>query len=316
MSLSTLDRLRLTQVAADALKLGALDNPGSNQSLTTSPIETIGLKRSPYFGVYLRRLLYYSLFVVIALCYPSNSEAQESSAELIARLIDTVPGMQRLSPLKPIEIPTVPCPGTTMTDETAPPRTRLRTSILLPDAARGKISLYRAPGGITAIAPAGWTCRLFSGSSGWVFKITATGIGLRDENYSGHFVSVDSFEGGTSGRFQVAMVASQLFPDLASFAEQVRSEKFVEIPTSIFDNDTHYFLNQSVAVFASPPNAVGLGTLGEKRSLGRILGVASYRGTSEPNVRLIRVHLADSDAAVRAAVLIHHLSTLRVRRER
>ena len=77
---------------------------------------------------------------------------------------------------------------------------------------------------------------------------------------------IQASDGGTSGRFHVAIVAAQLFPLLGSeFITRVRQEHL--IPDSSFDvepypDDQLRYLSDRFVEYTTPPNRAGLGTDG------------------------------------------------------
>jgi hypothetical protein len=83
---------------------------------------------------------------------------------------------------------------------------------------------------------------------------------------TGPAVIIETWDGGTSGRFHVAIVAAQLFPLLGSeFITRVRQEHL--IADSLFDvepypDDQLRYLSDRFVEYTTPPNRTGLGTDG------------------------------------------------------
>jgi hypothetical protein len=132
-----------------------------------------------------------------------------------------------------------------------------------------EMAYYKAAHSPGVYAPKAWYCRAWSGSNGSVLVVTPKRI---EPPYfplpiiTGPAVMIESSDGGTSGRFHVAIIAAQLFPLVGSeFIMRVRQEHL--IPDSSFDvesypDDRVKYLSDRFVEFTTPANRNGLGTDG------------------------------------------------------
>jgi hypothetical protein len=132
-----------------------------------------------------------------------------------------------------------------------------------------QMAYYQAAHTPGVYAPKGWYCRAWYGSNGSILVVTPKRI---EPPYfplpmiTGPAVMIESSNGGTSGRFHVAIVAAQLFPLVDSeFITRVRQEHLIR--DSSFDlkpypDDQLKYLSDRFAEYTTPPNRTGLGTDG------------------------------------------------------
>jgi hypothetical protein len=162
----------------------------------------------------------------------------------------------------------VGCPAN---DQMGPARLQAGESMPAPVEQRmaEQIAYFKAEGSPGVYAPKGWSCRAWYGSNGSVLVVTPKRI---EPPYfplpmiTGPAVMIETWDGGTSGRFHVAIVAAQLFPLLGSeFITRVRQEHL--IADSSFDaepypDDQLRYLSDRLVEYTTPPNRTGLGTDG------------------------------------------------------
>jgi len=162
----------------------------------------------------------------------------------------------------------VDCPAN---DQMGPARLQTGESMPAPVEQRltEQIAYFKAEGSPGVYAPKAWSCRAWYGSNGSVLVVTPKRI---EPPYfplpmlTGPAVMIETWDGGTSGRFHVAIVAAQLFPLLGSeFITRVRQEHL--IADSLFDvepypDDQLRYLSDRFVEYTTPPNRTGLGTDG------------------------------------------------------
>jgi hypothetical protein len=174
-----------------------------------------------------------------------------------------------------------------------------------------QIAYYKGADGPGVYAPRGWHCRLQYGSSGDSILVTPSFTNTAD--FSGlqiHAQAIErtSFDGGTSGRFQVAIYASRLFPKLAAaFIATVRNENVM--PASNFDRgpyigDEVTYPATGVARFTTPADSQGLGTDGALAPANNpIRGIAVLESTGDWGIQIFRARLRPQDRAVEDAIM-------------
>ena len=165
-------------------------------------------------------------------------------------------------------VPAVGCPAN---DQMGPARLQTGESMPAPVEERmaEQIAYYKAEHSPGVYAPKGWSCRVWDGLNGSVLVVTPKRI---EPPYfplpmiTGPAVMIQSSDGGSSGRFHIAIVAAQLFSLLGSeFITRVRQEHL--IPDSSFDvepypDDQLRYLSDRFVEYTTPPNRTGLGTDG------------------------------------------------------
>jgi hypothetical protein len=166
----------------------------------------------------------------------------------------------------PQRIPAIDCP---VEDQTEPEKsvgsapTPVQTEQRLAD----QLAYYGSAHRLGIFAPRGWSCRAWSGANGSFLVVTPKRIFppyYPLPNLGGPAVTINSWDGGGSGRFHVAIVAAQLFPLVGKeFIAQVRQERL--IPDSSFavtrnpDDDVKY-LSDRLVEFSTSANHSGIGT--------------------------------------------------------
>jgi hypothetical protein len=162
----------------------------------------------------------------------------------------------------------VGCPAN---DQMGPARLQTGESMPAPVEQRmaEQIAYYKAEHSPGVYAPKGWSCRAWYGSNGSVLVVTPKRIEppyFPLPKITAPAVMIESSDGGTSGRFHVAIVAARLFPLVASeFITRVRQEHLIS--DSLFDaepypDDQLRYLSDRLVEYTTPPNRTGLGTDG------------------------------------------------------
>ncbi|HLW92843.1 MAG TPA: hypothetical protein VKS78_16290 [Roseiarcus sp.] len=129
---------------------------------------------------------------------------------------------------------------------------------------------YYVSGDIGVLAPRGWNCFDYYGSSGSTLFVTperhgSADLANPDLKFAGPAVVLSHISGGTSGRFDAAEIAARLFPAARSFVQGVIAEgiepkeDFVFAP---YPADALTRRSATVVEFATPASSDGLGTVG------------------------------------------------------
>jgi hypothetical protein len=167
--------------------------------------------------------------------------------------------------------PRVAAFGCPANDQIGPARLQTGETIPTPVDQRltEQMAYYSAEGSPGVYAPKGWSCRAWYGSNGSVLVVTPKRI---EPPYfplpmiTGPAVMIESSDGGSSGRFHVAIVAVRLFPLLGSeFITRVRQEHLIS--DSLFEvepypDDRLEYLSDRFVAYTTPANTAGLGTDG------------------------------------------------------
>jgi hypothetical protein len=179
----------------------------------------------------------------------------------------TSPGLAAIPEVQ-TRVPAFGCPAN---DQSGPARLQTGETMPAPVEPRvaEQIAYYRAESSPGIFAPKGWSCRAWNGSNGSVLVVTPKRI---DPPYfplptiSGAGVMIESSDGGSSGRFHVALVAARLFPLLGGeFINRVRQEHLIS--DSLFDVEPYpadrlEYLSDRFVEYTTPANTGGLGTDG------------------------------------------------------
>lgn len=158
-------------------------------------------------------------------------------------------------------VPFVGCPADGQTGPIEPPQGTPRQIPYSPQAE--EIAFYS--GG--AFGPRGWSCRVLYGSNGSTLLITPSPLdssGVSPAKVAGPAIQLSVSDGGTSGRFDVAIFAARLFPRIAkSFVQQVLDEGLEtaqDLTLPSFPEDTVRYLDSLTVEYSTPAHSEGLGT--------------------------------------------------------
>lgn len=161
-----------------------------------------------------------------------------------------------------------------------------------------QLAYYKGNYGPGVIAPRGWRCRLWYGSSGSFVIVTPSGpendIPVRP--VMGPGVEIILRYGGTSGRFQLAAVSARYFPEIMrSFIQQIRDE---HLGTDVTSNLKPYPYDQVRKITArmieyrTPADRDGFGTESFAKSDQPIQGLAALSLPSdETTLSVLRMRL-------------------------
>ena len=193
----------------------------------------------------------------------------------------------------------------------APRGTTISVPISL--GAAQKLAYYSAFGeGVGVLAPRGWYCFGTYGSSGSALLVSPQPIDTASmfstwDGLSGPIICVSNWEGGSSGRFQVAEIIARVFPAYEEFATRVMEEglgrpfKFGPYP-----KDALTYKGKTVVEYRTPAQADGLGThLWLKKNGSSIDGVAILTG-QPPDLTLLSVRLPPELSGL-TSIIVHQV---------
>ncbi len=162
-------------------------------------------------------------------------------------------------------VPFVGCAGDGQMGPVAAPRGAAK-AVDVDAAAARQLAFYQAKDSSGVLAPRGWKCFYFYGSSGATLLI-APGGNLRntlDAPLSGPAVVATLDFGGTSGRFAVAKYSARLFPKVEQvFIASVIAEGIEpreNFPSGPYPADKTTYRGARMVEFETPADMDGLGT--------------------------------------------------------
>jgi hypothetical protein len=183
-------------------------------------------------------------------------------------------------------------------------------SVAIGAAAASRLAYYQARNSFGVLAPRGWKCFYFYGSSGASLLVAPSGkLDDPDLRLAGPAVVMSVDSGGTSGRFLVAKYSARLFPkEEQAFIAGVIAEGIepkANFPFGPYPKDKTTYKNARLLEFETPANADGLGTSDRlQKSSQPIVGMATLKGSaSEPDFYLLTVRLPADQAQLAPAII-------------
>jgi hypothetical protein len=209
----------------------------------------------------------------------------------IAALVALAPALGLSGCARPepvvVTVPFVGCPADGQLGPIAAPIGQPRTVSHRPFD--DEIAFYQGENAVGAFGPRGWDCQVAYGSGGSHLLITPAPFNPPKASWSkvsGPAVELGTDDGGTSGRFGVAIIGSRLFPRItAPFIQRVVDEgvetaKDLSLPP--FPADSISYLDSLAAEFTTPAHMAGIGTQWELDSTGGpIHGIAALDTTGD-----------------------------------
>ncbi len=206
--------------------------------------------------------------------------------------------------------PFVGCAGDGQTGPVAAPKGAPK-SIDVDAAAARQLAFYQAKDSFGVLAPKGWKCFYFYGSSGATLVIAPSG-NLRnalDAPLSGPAVVATLDFGGTSGRFAVAKYSARLFAqEQQAFIASVIAEGIEpreNFPSGPYPADKTTYRNARLVEFETPADMDGLGTSDRlQKNSQPIAGMAKLENSADgPNFFLLTVRRPAEQAALAPAIV-------------
>lgn len=176
----------------------------------------------------------------------------------------------------------------------------------LPSAQAERLAYY-ASEGLGVLAPRGWHCIGLVGSNGAMLIVTPErhGADLLEPGHplKGPAVERISRSSETSGRFEVADAAAELFPAAKTFVRAVAAEGIEPLkPWKLSAADHVIFRTGSRLEFVTEAGRQGLGTKGNFAPSGEPI----HGGLSldpDEGLMMVNVRLAPADAALAAPIV-------------
>jgi len=203
-------------------------------------------------------------------------------------------------------IPFVGCPADGQAGPLAPPKGAPR-HLPIPANVAAQLAYYQANQGRGVLGPRGWFCFETYGSGGGSLILTPaphnSSYFFSDhlQSLAGPAIEYNGMEGGTSGRFDVALVAARVFPHFRWFVKKVIAED-VEPASDFhfgpFPADRLTYKSDHLVEFVTPSNSVGLGTQSWlAKGPGDITGFA-WIGGEDTDVMLLSMRLPPALASL------------------
>ncbi|MGA2491485.1 MAG: hypothetical protein ABSF67_00890 [Roseiarcus sp.] len=206
-------------------------------------------------------------------------------------------------------IPFVGCPSDGQQGPVAAPKGQAKALNLDPAAAKG-LAWYQAQYSAGALAPRGWKCFSFYGSSGVTLTIAPSGkLDDPSQPIAGPAVTLIDDIGGTSGRFDVAKIAARVFadPERAFVASVIAEgiEPKENFPAGPYPADKLTYKTPTLVEFATPAGKDGLGTAGRlAKGALPVAGLAKLVGPADgPDLYLLAVRLPAAQADLAASIV-------------
>jgi hypothetical protein len=164
--------------------------------------------------------------------------------------------------------PTINCVGNDQVDSS---QTQKGASVPIPveQSVADQMTYYKAEHGSGIFAPKGWYCRAWNGSNGSFLAVTPKPIPppyFPLPSIGGPAVTIATWDGESSGRVRVAVVASQLFSVAGGeFVARVRQEHLISdsaFEPESYPDDQLQYLSDRFVEYTTPANHTGLGTDG------------------------------------------------------
>ena len=207
-------------------------------------------------------------------------------------------------------VPFVGCRVDGMPGVSEPPQGAARIVALNRSLAQA-IAFYSGEGVPGVFAPRGWHCQGWTGSAASTLIVVPASIDTAPfppRGIHGPAVEIKVFSGGTSGRFDVAIYASRLFPRTASkFIDRVKSESLEpaeDFERGPYPNDIVRYPSNVMAEFTTPAHKTGLGTAGILApSRDPIVGIAVLDTSGDWSLWVLRVRVPSNLRPVAPALL-------------
>lgn len=183
----------------------------------------------------------------------------------------------------------------------------------LPATTARRLAYYKAENGVGVFAPRGWHCFSTYGSDGSNLFVTPAPIDPAVlfssgwKGFAGPAIQVSMFDGGTSGRFQVARVIARVFPGHRQFVRSLVAEGVEpasSFPAGPYRQDKLTYRDKNIVEFETPADAVGLGTDSRLRpSSSPIRGVAILLSDADTSLVQLSARLPARDFDLESAII-------------
>jgi len=129
---------------------------------------------------------------------------------------------------------------------------------------------------------------------------------LKWQGFTGPAVEATVYDGGTSGRFEVAKVIARLFPAYKAFAQKViaeESEPASDFPFRPYPSDKLTYSGKNIVEFETPGSAQGLGTDSRLQMNASPIDGVAIIGGKDTDLTLLTARFSDSDRDLIAAMV-------------
>jgi hypothetical protein len=209
---------------------------------------------------------------------------------------------------------TVPFVGCASDGQVGPQKapTGKSLAVEIPAPLAERLAYYKAKFGIGILAPRGWHCFSTYGSSGENLFVSPdpieskTLLSLNWQGFTGPAVQISVFDGGTSGRFEVAQVIARLFPAYNAFAQKVIAEGVEpasNFPSGPYPSDKLTYSGKNIVEFETPGSAQGLGTDSRLQMNASPIDGVAIIGGKDPDLTLLTARFSGSDRDLIAAMV-------------
>ena len=188
----------------------------------------------------------------------------------------------------------VQCPSIQQGEEIEPQSDVHAPDLAVADAAA--LTLY-VSANHAVLAPSGWHCFEDGGSSGSFLFVSPREM-TPDELFKGPIdgpaVQTMLDYAGTSGRFSVAQVDAQLFPEKSRFVQSVIDEGIrpaSDFPSGPVPSDKLTNVADRIVEFVTPPNHEGMGTASWLKKGPLFIQGAAVLGKGEGDIERIVIRL-------------------------
>jgi hypothetical protein len=237
------------------------------------------------------------------------------SALLIATLSCSTLNLSSQTKTPKVSVPFVGCKADGQVALEAPKGTTKLVSISA-EAAQ-KLAYYQTEEGFGVLAPRGWNCFGTIGSNGVSLYVSPQPIGPellfsdKWQGFTGPAIQISGFEGGTSGRYEVARAIARVFPAHMNFVRKVMSdfeEPATYYPQGPYPNDKLTYKNKETVFYQTPANTKGLGTDSALRANGSpidglALLVSDEPSFKEPSLIFLAVRLPPDQTNLTPAII-------------
>lgn len=206
--------------------------------------------------------------------------------------------------LKPV--PLVTCASDGQMGLTAAPKGKIATP-RLPSGDAQRLAYY-ASEDLGVLAPRGWHCFGLSGSNGSILIVTPERHGSEllhpGVPIKGPAVELIARDGETSGRFEVADAAAELFPSARDFVRQVAAEGLEPLkPWKATASDRITSRSADRVEFVTAAGGKGLGTQGRLIPSRDPIRGGIFLETADVGLMVVNVRLAPGDQGLAEPII-------------
>lgn len=179
-----------------------------------------------------------------------------------------------LSAFAQTSVPYVGCPGDGQTGPYSAAKGSPKRVNLSPEIA-DKLAWYEykidAGPSFGMLGPRGWNCFVTIGSDGETLYVAPEALDSAKilehkdwKGFTGPVIQLSAWDGGTSGRFEVARRVARVFPAYKDYARKIIAEGFgpaSDYPFGPFPSDHLIYRGKKLVEFTTPGHHKGLGTM-------------------------------------------------------